>query len=217
MYRARLCVLCVALMGFVAVPAVASICDYRPSVVVGQGVASTLGGAAAGAATTGTAMKAAGFYTLVHAGSGMTMLGSTVAGASAAGTVGIIGGTAGAVGTIGAILMAPATIVAGVVTAAGIGGLEAACYFTDERITAYDDVLSFMQHLSHHHPEDRFQLITGIPGREDDAIRIWNADTGELDRYLVSTLYIVNGTLMHRKWGPNRNLGYIAFVPTLED
>jgi hypothetical protein len=167
------------------------------------------GGTAAGA---GAVMKAAGFYTLVHAGSGLTMLGSTMAGASAAGTVGIIAGTAGAIGTVGAVLLAPVTIVVGGVTAVGVGGFEAACYFTDERITNYDEILAFMQHLAQHHPEDRFQLVTGIPGRRDDAIKIWNPLDGDLDTYLVADLYIVNGTLMHRQWGPNRSLGYIAYV-----
>jgi hypothetical protein len=28
----------------------------------------------------------------------------------------------------------------------------------------------------------------------------------------VSELYVVNGTLMHRRMGPNRNLGQITYV-----
>jgi hypothetical protein len=181
--------------------------------MVGKGMSSAIATAGGAAAGTGVAMQAAGFYTLVHAGSGLTMLGSTMAGASAAGTVGIIAGTGGVVGAIGAVLLAPVTIVIGGITAVGVGGLEAACYFTDERITDYDHVLAFMQHLAQHHPEDRFQLVAGLPGREDDAIKIWNPETEELDRYMISDLYIVNGTLMNRKWGPNRNLGYIAYIP----
>ncbi len=141
------------------------------------------------------------------------MLGSTMAGTSAAGTVGIIAGTGGALGTIGAILLAPVTIVVGGATVVGVGGLEAACYFTDDRITDYDEVFAFMQHLAKHHPEDRFQLVTGIPGREDSAVKIWNPVTENLDKYMVSDLYVVNGTLMQRKWGLNENLGFIAYIP----
>lgn len=158
------------------------------------------------------AMKAAGFYTLVHSGSGLYMLGSTLAGASGAGTIGIIAGTGGVLGTVGAVLMAPATLIAGGVALVGVGGLEAGCYFTDERVTDYGAVLTMMKHFAANHPEDRFALVHGMDGREDDAILIWNPETGELDRYLVADLYIVNGTLMHRKWGPNRNLGQITYV-----
>jgi hypothetical protein len=199
-------------LGFTAGPVAANVCDYRPSMIIGQGTSGAVAAAGGTAAGAGAVMKAAGFYTLVHAGSGLTMLGSTMAGASAAGTVGIIAGTAGAIGTVGAVLLAPVTIVVGGVTAVGVGGFEAACYFTDERITNYDEILAFMQHLAQHHPEDRFQLVTGIPGRRDDAIKIWNPLDGDLDTYLVADLYIVNGTLMHRQWGPNRSLGYIAYV-----
>lgn len=196
-------------IGFLTTSALADVCDYRPSVFVGNGASSAI----VAAAGSGAAMKTAGFYTLTHASSGLYMLGSTLAGASGAGTVGIIAGTGGVIGTIGAALLYPAVVVVGGLAAVGVGGLEAVCYFTDERMTDYSEVLDFMTHLALHHPEDRFQLVTGIPGREDDAIKLWNPKTEELDRYMVSDLYIVNGTLMYRKWGPNRNLGYIAFVP----
>ena len=196
--------------------AAAEVCDYRPSVLVGKSTSSAVATAGGAAAGTGAAMKAAGFYTIVHAGSGLTMLGSTMAGASAAGTAGIIAGTGGALGTIGAVLLAPVTLVVGGATAIGVGGFEAACYFTDDRITDYDEILAFMQHIAQHHPEDRFQLVTGIPGRDDDAIRIWDPESEELVRHMISDLYIVNGTLMLRKWGFNRNLGYIAYVPEQE-
>lgn len=196
-----------------ATSAGAGICDYRPSALLGQGGAAAAAGVGAATAAAGGAMKAAGIYTLVNAGSGLTMLGSTAAGASAAGTVGIIAGTGGVIGSVGAFLLAPVTIVVAGVAAVGVGGMEAACYFTDERITDYDEVLSLMAHFAEHHREDRFRLVPGLPGRRDDAIGIWNAQTEGLDRYMVADLYIVNGTLMQRKWGFDRNLGHIAFVP----
>ncbi len=203
----------IASIGLLSNSAIAGICDYRPSFVIGKGASTALAVAGGAAAGTGVAMQAAGFYTLVHAGSGLTMLGSTLAGGSAAGTVGIIAGTGGAIGTISAVLLAPVTIVIGGITAVGIGGLEAACYFTDDRITEYEKILEFMRHLSLHHPEDRFQLVMGPSGREDDAIKIWNPDTEALDLYMISDLYIVNGTLMLRRWGFDRKLGYVAYVP----
>lgn len=192
-----------------AAPAWSDVCDYRPSAYLGTSAIAAAGGAAV---TGGGAMKAAGFYTLVHAGSQLTMLGSTLAGSSAAGTVGIIAGTGGALGTVGAFLMAPATLIIGGAAVVGAGGFEAACYFQDERITDYNAVLEVMKHFADNHPEDRFVLERGIEGREDDVILIWNPETAELDRYLVADLYIVNGTLMYRKWGPNRNLGKIVFL-----
>lgn len=62
-------------------PAIADVCDFRPSRLLGETgskVAIGTGGAIAGTTATGTVL---GMYTLVHAGSGLTMLGSTMAGA----------------------------------------------------------------------------------------------------------------------------------------
>lgn len=115
----------------VASTASAGVCDYRPSKLVGAAAASTVAGGAGATAATGIGMKAAGFYSLVHATTGLTMLGSTAAGASAAGTVGIIAGTGGLIGTIGAALMTPFVVVPAAVTAVGLGALEGGCYLVD--------------------------------------------------------------------------------------
>ena len=56
------------------------------------------------------------------------MLGSTAGGASAAGTVGIMGGTAGAIGTTSAVLMAPAFIITGAAIATAVAAYEGSCY-----------------------------------------------------------------------------------------
>lgn len=179
-----------------ATTAMAGLCNYRPSTMVGGAVASVTAGAGALAQGGNSVVRAAGYYTIIQAGSSLSAIGSSA--------IGIIASTAGA------ILSAPATIVIGGVA----GGLEAACYFTDERVTDYNAVLAFMDHLDQHHPADRFRLVRGIPERRDDAIRIWNPRTEGLDRYLVADLYIVNGTLMaRRRWGIDTNLGNIAFVP----
>jgi hypothetical protein len=107
----------------------AAVCDHTPSKYVGAGLTGA-GAALAGAtAAAGTAAKAAGFYTLTHAVTGAAMLGSTAGGVSAAGTVGIMGGTAGAVGTTAAVLMSPFVIVPAAAVAVGVATYEGACYF----------------------------------------------------------------------------------------
>jgi len=75
-------------------------------------------------------MKLAGLYTIVHATTGAAMLGSTVAGASAAGTTGIIAGTSGVLGTVGAVFMSPIIIIPAAVTAVSIGAYEGGCYLS---------------------------------------------------------------------------------------
>lgn len=201
-------------MAFGASTASASVCDWRPSQFFGTATATVAGG---GAVALGTGMKAAGFYTLVNAGSGLTMLGTTMAGASGAGTVGIIAGTGGVIGTVGAILLTPVTAIIGGGLAVGGAGFEAACYFTDERITDYSEVLAIMQHLDENHSTERFQLVRGIPGRQDDAIRVWNPETEEFDRHLVADLYLVNGRLWaNRSWRRDQDLGQLLFVQPAE-
>ena len=112
--------------------AFADICDYTPSKIIGGKTGAAASSAAAtGAAATaaaGAGLKAAGFYTLTHAVTGATMLGSTAGGASAAGTVGIMGGTAGAVGTVAGALMSPFVIIPAAVVATGITAYEGGCY-----------------------------------------------------------------------------------------
>ena len=110
---------------FVSHAAFADVCDHRPSKLIAGKAVST---AAGGTAVAGVGMKAAGFYTLVHSASGATMLASTAAGSSAAGTVGIIGGTAGVVGSVGAFLMSPVVIGGALVVATGAAVYEGGCY-----------------------------------------------------------------------------------------
>jgi hypothetical protein len=110
--------------------AVADVCDYRPSQLIG-GVSTGIVAYSAGAvAATGIGMKATGFYTLVHATTGATMLGSTATGVSAAGTTGIISGSAGILGTAGAIFMSPFVIIPTAFTALGVVAYEGHCYFS---------------------------------------------------------------------------------------
>lgn len=178
----------------------AGACDYTMSRLAAKTGSAILGtGAVAGAG-----MQAAGYYTLVHAGSGLTMLGSTAAGASAAGTVGIIAGTGGVIGTIGAILMAPVTLIIGGIAIIGVGSFEGYCYFQVERITDPYAVREVIENIALN--DKSVWIVTTVDGPAM-AIR----GTGENDIYLLRNLYIVDGNLKHRDWGPNTNLGAVAF------
>lgn len=112
--------------------ALAGVCDYRPSKLLGKEATTTVAGASGTAAVTGAGLKAAGFYTLTHATTGATMLGSTAAGASAAGTTGIIAGSAGFLGSAAAVVMSPFVVIPAAVTAVGLGVYEGGCYLASE-------------------------------------------------------------------------------------
>lgn len=187
-----------------AATASADACDYRPSELIGGGGASAIGVGGAATAGLGLAIKGAGFYTLTHT-AGMTMVGSTLAGGSAAGTVGIIAGSGGAIGTLTAIVTAPVTITVGAITAAGAGIYEGVCFFGDERITEYDDVLKVLLHVAETADPEVFYL--GDSKSKDSTFIRVKVAKGETETYDVGDLYIVNGVLKNRDWGVNTTIG----------
>ncbi len=174
----------------------AAICDYRPSRLVGDAV-----GDAARAATdaarqvTGTAGEG-GFYTLVNATSGLTLLGGKLAAS---------GGAAAAAAAANPAIWVPALILG-----AGGAGYEATCaYFVDERITDYDTVLMIMRDFEAHADPRFFRL-------EEDTLTPFievQDESGTRAAYKIEDLYIVDGMLKHRNWGPNRKIGRVVFVP----
>lgn len=113
--------------------AIADVCDYRPSELIGGKTTTAVTAGAGVTAAAGTGMKAAGIYTLTHATTGATMLGSTAAGASAAGTTGIIAGTGGIIGSIGAVLLSPFVIIPTAVVAVGVVTYEGGCYLLKDK------------------------------------------------------------------------------------
>lgn len=185
----------------------AAVCDYKPSKLKAVAAASLAGGAAAGG---GAAMSAAGYYTLVHAGSGLAMLGSTAAGTSAAGTIGIIAGTGGTIGTVGAILMSPITLALGGTMAAGGAVFEGVCYFQVERITDAEALQAILNDIVEHD-----ETATLVSSREGTALRLEYSDGPHA--YLVQNLYVADGRLTHRDWGPNTDLGPVVLVAPKED
>ena len=108
--------------------AVADVCDFRPSQLIGGAATGGVVSASTATASTGVGLKAAGLYVLTHATTGATMLGSTAAGASAAGTTGIIAGSAGVMGTVGAFVMSPFVIIPAAATAVGVVAYEGGCF-----------------------------------------------------------------------------------------
>jgi hypothetical protein len=193
----------------IATPANADKCDYRPSRILGDaGSKAVIGGGVAVTSTTGAA-AALGVYTLVNAGSGLTMLGSTMAGASGAGTIGIIAGTGGALGTAGAIILNPFVWVPAALVGVGGGGFEAVCAFlVDERITEYDEVLSVMESFAAHADPNYFSIVTNaIP-----AFISLSDGKGTWENYDIEGLYIADGVLKHRDWGPNTVIGRVVLL-----
>lgn len=187
-----------------------SVCDLRLSRLAATAV---LAGGPVVVAVGPTTMYLGGLYFFPHAASGSLMLGSVLTGTSAAGTIGIIGGS-GFAASVLAVLTAPFTIIAAAGTTVAIGGLEAGCYFTDERITEEDQVLSVLRRVALTANEDVFKLFdvseseaseTGVVSR----VRIPDKG-GKYQFYDVADLYIVNGELLHRDWFLNTSLGNIG-------
>lgn len=194
--------------------AFSGVCDYRLSQLVSPTAATAVVTAGGTGASVGPAtMALGGLYFFPHAASGSVMLGSTLAGASGAGTVGIIGGSGFAAGVL-AILTAPITLFVAAGTAVTVGGVEAGCYFVDERITKEEEVVVILRQAALTSNEDYFKLFdvsdeeaaeTGVASR----VRIPDED-GTYQFYEVESLYIVNGELLHRDRFFNTSLGNIA-------
>ncbi|MGJ8596036.1 hypothetical protein [Sulfitobacter sp.] len=168
----------------------------------------------AGASVGPATMALGGLYFFPHAASGSVMLGSTLAGASGAGTVGIIGGSGFAAGVL-AFLTAPITLLVAAGTAVTVGGLEAGCYFVDEQITEEEEVFAILKQAALTSNEDNFKLIeagyryTATEVETVNRVRIPD-EFGTYQFYEVEKLYIVNGELRHRDWLINTPLGNIA-------
>lgn len=192
----------------------AGVCDYRLSQVVNPAAATTVVAVGGAGATIGPGAMALGsLYFFPHAASGTVMLGSTLAGASGAGTIGIIGGSGFAAGVL-AVLTAPVTVVIAAGTAITVGGVEAGCYFVDERITEEEKVHAILRQVSLTANEEYFKFFDVS---DEEAAEVGTAsrvripdEDGEYKFYEVQNLYIVNNELLHKDWFLNTSLGNIA-------
>ena len=191
-------------------PVFADACDYRPSRLLGEDKSKVALGAAGGLGASGAIGTGVfGMYTLVNAGSGLTMLGSTMVGASGAGTVGIIAGTGGAVGAAGAVILNPFVWIPAAIVGVGGGGFEATCaFFIDERITDYADVLAVMKSFELTADPKYFILVEGAM---KPFIRLADSE-GTISSYNVEDLYIVDGMLKNRDFGPNTKIGRVVLL-----
>ena len=192
----------------------AGVCDYRLSQMVNPAAATTVVAVGGAGATIGPGAMALGsLYFFPHAASGTVMLGSTLAGASGAGTIGIIGGSGFAAGVL-AVLTAPVTVVIAAGTAITVGGVEAGCYFVDERITKEEKVHAILRQVSLTANEEYFKFFDVS---DEEAAEVGTAsrvripdEEGEYKFYEVQNLYIVNNELLHKDWFLNTSLGNIA-------
>jgi len=196
----------------------ADVCDYRPSNLMGGGATGVVATTAAGTAAAGAAAQAAGFYTLTHAASGLTMLASTAGGASAAGTVGIMGGTGGIIGTTAAIIMAPATIIGGAIVGAGVAAYEGVCFFTVERL---DDPVAIAEVVNNivDNGDPKKVRLSKRDGKSYLLVATEHDDDGEpvaWETYKVAKLYIESGQLRHKDFGLNSNLGTVNYYETVK-
>ena len=203
-----------ALSLLTASEAYAEACDYRPSKILGRDGSNAVivGGGTVVAGT--AAANALGIYTLVHASSGLTMLGSTMAGASGAGTIGIIAGTGGTIGaTVAATILNPFVWVPAAIIGIGGGGFEAACAFlVDEWITEFDEIMTIMRSFAAHADPNYFELVdNAIP----PVVRLSDGQ-GNWTSYNIEDLYIVEGMLKHRDWGPNTNIGRVVLLSDVD-
>ncbi|MEM7491464.1 MAG: hypothetical protein AAF390_20295 [Pseudomonadota bacterium] len=186
-----------------ALPAQAGVCDYKPSRLVGAMASSSATQAATAAAVE------AGRYTLVNPQTGLSLLGSATAGGGAAG---LASGASGFLASTVAVLTAPATIVAGSVTAVALGGYEGACYFAVERVTDRDTIVEILRDMEAQADPDRFLLVT--PENTDELTLVLRdpATPEEVQTYEVRNLYIADGTLLHRDRLLNTRIGTVVFV-----
>lgn len=199
---------------FTGSTALAGVCDYRLSQMVSPAAATTAVAVGGVGATVGPgAVALGGLYFFPHAASGTVMLGSTLAGASGAGTIGIIGGSGFAAAVL-AFLTAPVTLFVAAGTAITVSGVEAGCYFVDERITEEEEVHAIIRQVSLTANEEYFKLfdVSEIEAAENGTVsrvRITDED-GEYQFYEVHNLYIVNNELLHKDLFLNTSLGNIA-------
>jgi hypothetical protein len=159
--------------------------------------------AAAKGSSAGASLQSAGYYTLAHAGSGLTFLGTTSAGATVASN--LVGGASGLLGTVSAVIMAPAPRVIGGIAIVGVGSFEGYCYFQVQRITDPYEVRKIVESVAEH---DDSVSIVAIDDGDAMALQLG----GKTKTYLLRKLYIADGQLKHRDFGLNTNLGPVAFT-----
>lgn len=187
-------------------PALAGICDYRLSQVIGER-APQLASATADAAIMGRFDRVApDFFTIVDKGTGFSALGAYVAASQAAAAL----SGAGTVASTGsAILASPALGMAAGAAVLGMSGLEGVCYFQKERITDYYEVLAVLSLVAETADRDFFQLQLGPPRKKGAVVEVWDGAEGVRKQYRVTELSFVDGELVQKRMIRNKSLGLL--------
>ncbi|MFN4101905.1 MAG: hypothetical protein ACK4GT_19245, partial [Pararhodobacter sp.] len=108
----------------------------------------------------------------------------------------------------------PVTMMAAGSALIGAVGLQVGCHFRDERINDYHETLVILRRVAADMPPEVFQLVEPVSTRQIAFIRVLMEHGEPLQEFEVSRLMIVNGRLVHRKFGPNTVIGDIAvFLP----
>ncbi|MCB1388054.1 MAG: hypothetical protein KDK12_02705 [Rhodobacteraceae bacterium] len=195
-------------LALTATAARADLCDYRLSQMVERRGSPAIEAARAANAAPGD--QGPVLYLMVNPRTGQTSLGATGAGTP---DDGFLTRTARLLGSAVAIVSSNSAIATAGGAVAG-AGLEAVCFFRDERITDYDEVLAVLRVVDESMPPDLFALIEPGESRRDAVVRLSRNDGYDMAEYAVDDLYIVNGQLRHRDWGLNDVVGDIAiFLP----
>ncbi|MFW2589271.1 hypothetical protein [Sagittula sp. SSi028] len=175
------------------------ICAYKPSRLAGA-AADKLSGTG-DLAKTGA--KAVGNYMLTHPEQGVSFVtgaASTLSGAAAG-----AGGAGGLASGVVAVVTAPVTLAVGAVTFAAAGSYEGLCYLKVDRVTDPDDVRAIIDDISGHDP------LVWTRNTNKGPVMVLAGPDGETT-YAIKDLYIADGDLKLRNWGPNKTLGSVAYV-----
>ncbi len=184
----------------------ADLCDYRLSELAERGASPAIEAARAAVPQD----EGPVLYLMVNPRTGQTSVGATGAGTP---DDGILTRTARIFGSAIAVVSSGSPLAQAGSTALG-AGLEAVCFFRDERITGYDEVLGVLRAVDATMPPDLFALIEPGVERRDAFVRLNRNDGYDMVEYRVRDLYVVNGQLRHRDWGLDNVVGDIAvFMP----
>ena len=81
-------------------------------------------------------------------------------------------------------------------------------FLVDERITEYEEVLAVLESFSAHADPEYFRIVTNaIP-----AFISLSDGEGSWTRYDIEDLYIADGMLKNRDWGPNTKIGRVVLL-----
>jgi hypothetical protein len=94
--------------------------------------------------------------------------------------------------------------VVGAVTFAGAGAYEGFCYFRVDRVDDPDIVFQIIESIAAHDP-----AVSIVATERGLAMELTTADVSRL--FPLENLYLEEGQLRHRDWGPNTDLGPVVF------